>query len=440
MEKLIKYLWGLFLFIFPLSMRYIVYEDASYRFGNFNPWTTGFVYLPEVLLGVIFVMWFFYKLRIKNYELKIKSNWMWVLLFLFAINAYIVTLINGDSILGAIFILRLFEGLIIFWFVTEKILEPKRMITILLCGALFQIVWGYAQWISNSSLGLTFFGESVLGPDILGVAKNDLANGIKQIRAYGSFLHPNIFAGYLLVIFFLSLNYLKYASKFFWTAVFVFGIYLTNSRAAMIVGFTCIIIYFLFYQFKALPIRKTVALIILLILGLGNLWFFKSSYAVNTRDAAWKERLSQNTISYNMWKANPWGVGIGNFTLDMENFTDCGSNRGSDSGSNCLDRKLLPWEFQPVHNTYFLILNETGIQGLLILLSFLLALFDLYWRDGKAVPIFALLLLAPFDHLLWDSWVGLVLVAFVAGFFAIENHKEGIIERIEHAVYPSGDH
>jgi len=417
-------------------MRYIVYEDASYRFGNFNPWVTGFVYLPEILLGVIFVIWFFTRLKIKDYRLKFGSNWLWILLFLFAINAFVVTLLNGDSFLGALFILRLFEGLIIFWLITEKILEARHVVTILLFGALLQILWGYAQWTTNHSLGLSFFGESVLGPDILGVAKNDLANGIKQIRAYGSFLHPNIFAGYLLVIFFLSLNYLKYASKFFWTAVFVFGIYLTNSRAAMIVGLVCVGMYFLFSYWKTLSYKKSVALITLLILLIGNYWFFKNSYAVNTRDAAWKERLSQNTISYNMWKANPLGVGVNNFTLEMEKFTDCGDNGRGNGGDNCLDRKLLPWEFQAVHNTYFLILNETGIQGLLMLLLFLLALFDLYWRDGKAVPIFALLLLAPFDHFLWDSWSGLVLIALVAGFFTIENHKETLTEHVEHAIHP----
>jgi len=95
----------------------------------------------------------------------------------------------------------------------------------------------------------------------------------------------------------------------------------------------------------------------------------------------------------------------------------------------------LPWEFQPVHNTYFLILNEVGIQGLILLLMFLLALFDLYWKDGKAIPVFVLLFLAPFDHFLWDSWVGIMLIALVAGFFVMDNHREGLAERIEHAVH-----
>jgi O-antigen ligase len=314
-------------------------------------------------------------------------------------------------------------------------LEARHVITILLFGALFQIFWGYAQMSINHSLGLTFFGESVLGPDVLGVAKNDLANGLKQIRAYGSFLHPNIFAAYLLIVYFISLRYLKYGSKLFWFAVFIWGIYLTGSRAAMLAGFISLALYFLFSFFKAIPFRRSIGLITILILVIGNLWFFEKSDAINTRDASLKERLSQNMISKNMWKASPWGVGVSNFTLEMEKYSDCGDNRRDNSGDNCQVRKYMPWEFQPVHNVYFLILNETGIQGLLIFLMFLLALFDLYWKDGKAIPVFVLLMLAPFDHLLWDSWVGLMLVAFVAGFFATENRRENLVEKIEHAVH-----
>jgi hypothetical protein len=443
MEKLIKYLWGAFLFVFPFSVRFLVYERASYRFGNFNPWVTGFVYLPEVLLIVIFLLWYFYKLRVKSEELRVKSPWLWVLLLLFTINIFVITLLKGDPLFGAVFVLRVFEALIIFWLIADKILNARRIVTILLFGALFQILLGYAQIAMNHSLGLKILGESVIGPNVAGVAKIDITDTIKQIRPYGTFLHPNILAAYLLIVFFVSLKYLKYGSKLFWGAIFIWGVYLTHSRAAMIVGAICLGISFLFTASKAIPFRRTVGLITMLVLVIGNFWFFQKSAVVDTRDASWKERLSQNVISKNMWAANPFGVGVSNYTLEMERYSDCGSasrgsNGGSGSGSDCVPRKYLPWEFQPVHNTYFLILNEAGIQGLLFLLAFLLAFFDLYWKDGKAVPIFALLLLAPFDHFLWDSWVGFMLVAFVAGFFALENHRESVVEKVEHAVHHEG--
>lgn len=443
MTKAIKYMWGLFLFTFPFSIRFLIYEDASYRFGNFNPWVTGFVYLPEILLGIVFVLWLIRRFTLNDLRFTFQLQWLWILFGLFALNAFVVTLLNGDALLGAMFILRLFEGFVVFLLITDKVLEVRQVITILLFGALLQIIWGYFQFKTNGSLGLQIFGESVVGPNVLGVAKIDLADGTKQVRAYGSFLHPNIFAAYLLTIFFLSLRYLKYGSKLFWFAVFLWGIFLTHSRAAMLIGLVGLGIYFVYGVFKAVTLRKSIALVIILLLAISNFWFFQKSYAVNTRDASLAERLTQNVISKNIWKENPWGVGVRNFTLEMEKVSDCGPNCGPNcgpsGGSNCEARKYLPWEFQPVHNTYFLILNEVGIQGLLLLLLFLLALFDLYWKSGKAVPILILLMLAPFDHFLWDSWVGMMLVALVAGFFTIENHKEGIVEKIEHVVHIASD-
>lgn len=448
MEKLIKYLWGLFLFTFPFSVRWIVYEPASYRFGQFNPWVTGFVYLPEILLGLIFVLWVIRKIVSRDYGLSLlcppwsaqaagtRYGWLWVLFILFAVNAYAVTLLNGDALLGAVFLLRLSEALAVFWLVSERVLEPRQVIKILLFGALFQIIWGFLQFRANHDLGLSFMGESRLSPDLVGVAKNDLPNGTKQIRSYGSFLHPNILGVYLLVIFFLSLKYLKYGSKLFWFPVFIIGVYFSGSQGAMLAGVAGTAVYFLFKFFRAQPFRRSVALMILLFLVFGNLWFFNKSAAVQTRDVSFRERLSQNVISHNMWKANPFGVGVRNFTLEMEQYTSCDSPcELSDEGlceTNCLDRKLLPWEFQPVHNTFFLILNETGIQGLLLLILFLLALFDLYWKEGTAVPILAVLLIASFDHFLWDGWISFILIALCAGFFVIENESHHSLFAAQH--------
>ncbi len=364
-------------------------------------------------MGVVFILWFIYKLKVESSPLKAES-WLWGLFFLFVINAFVVTLLFGDAFLGAMFVLRVFEGLVVFWLLTDEILSVKQVVTILLFGAVLQILWGYAQWRLNGSLGLPWLGESVFGPEALNVAKIDLADGAKQVRAYGSFLHPNILAAYLLTVLFLSLRYLKYGYKLFWIALFVWGIYLTRSQAAVWVGAAVLGLYVLFAFFKSPLFRKGIGLAVVVVLALGNFWFFKNSHAIQTRDLSIQERLEQNVISRNMWAEHPFGVGVSNFTLEMEQFNA---------------DKLLPWEFQPVHNTYFLILNEVGVQGLLLLLLFVLALFDRYWVGGKAIGVFALLLLAPFDHFLWDSWVGLMLVAIVAGFFALENHPHKLFTK-----------
>jgi hypothetical protein len=398
-------------------MRHLVYEMDSYRFGNFNPWVSGFVYAPEILLLFIFALWFYQKIRDKE-VLHFTHRIAWVLFGLFVANAFAVTFLFGDPFLGALFALRMFEGLAVYWFLSDKVLLPQRAVTFLLLGALFQIVWGYAQWKLNHSLGLYWLGESHLGPEVLGVAKIDLADGIKQIRAYGSFLHPNILAGFLLVVFFIALNYLRNRQILLWLPLFIWGIYLTHSRSALLVGVIGLALFLLFRFSKTLSFKKSVALAIGLTLIVGNAWLFLNHSIVRTLDPSWTERLSQIGISETVFMHRPLGVGVSNFTLEMEKYNSNGGPNGVGT--------MLPWEFQPVHNTYYLILNELGAQGLLLLMGLVTFVLWKLWKNANAVPLLVLLMLAPFDHYLWDSFAGMMLVALVAGFFYLENSKNEI--------------
>jgi len=418
-KRTLQILFGIFLFTFPLSMRHLVYELNSYRFGNFNPWVSGFVYWPEILLFVAFGLWVYEKTKNKG-SAHFTPRLPWALFGLFVANAFVVTFLFGDPFLGAFFLLRVFEGMIVFWLLTDKVLLPQRAVTVLLLGAMLQIVWGYAQWRLNHSMGLSLLGESHLGPDVLGVAKIDLPDGLKQIRAYGSFLHPNILAGYLLVVFFIGVNYLRKRQILLWLPLFLWGIYLTHSRSALLAGAIGLVLYFLIQTSKTLSFRKSVALAIGLTLIVANVWFFLNHSIVRTLDPSWTERLSQIGISEAVFMNRPFGVGVSNFTLEMEKYSNGGQNCGQDGGLNC--GTLMPWEFQPVHNTYYLILNELGLQGLLILVALVAYVLWRLWKNANAIPLLVLLLLAPFDHYLWDSFAGMMLVALVAGFFYLENN------------------
>ena len=392
-----------------MGLRFILYEDASYRFGNFNPFVTGFLYLPEILLGVVFILWIVERFKVKDLRLKWKFSWPWTLLVLFLFNAGVVTLIKGDPVLFGFFFLRVFEAVIIYLLIIDQLLPAKTIIRILLYAALFQLVWGWLQWKLNHSLGLTILGESVIGPDVMGVAKIDLPDGIKQIRPYGSFLHPNILATYLMVIMFVSLSFLKKYHLLFWLVILTGGVYFTHSRAAALITLIGFGLVILFSFIKDLKTKKTISLLVLLILLLGNAWFFQKSQSVGVRDISWQERLEQNVISHDMFWDNLLGIGVSNYTLEMENY-------GAD--------KFLPWEFQPVHNTYFLILNETGVQGFVLLLITIVLILYIYWKEGSIIPLFTLILIAPFDHFLWDSFVGLILVALALGFFKLQQKTD----------------
>lgn len=408
LEKLGKTLWGIFLFTFPFSFSFVVYEEFSYRFGNFNPWVTGFFYLPEFLLGAVFILWLINKIRTKEYGLRTKRNWLWFLLILFIINASVITIISGDLILLLFFLLRIFEAIVIYLLIVEELLPIKTVVSILLGSALFQLILGWLQWKLNHSVGLTLIGEQNISPEIYNVAKIE-GEGVKQIRPYGTFLHPNILAGYLMTIMLVSMPYLKKYGLLFWLIILTGGIYFTQSTAAGLVTLIALGLIILFSFVREIKTKRGISLIILVVLLLVNAWFFQNSKMVKAGDSSWQERLTQNTISREMYRNNILGVGVGDFTWEMENHSL---------------KKLSPWEFQPVHNTYYLILNEVGVQGLLLVLIAIVIIVYFYWKQGSIIPLFALILIAPFDHFLWDSFVGLILVAIVMGFFRLAQSSD----------------
>ncbi len=404
MHKFIQTLFGLFLFTFPFSIRFLAYEDAAYRFGKFNPWVAEFVYVPELLLLVAFLLWLYDKKKNKV-KVDIGHNYLWIILGLFALNAVLVTGLFGDITLAGFFVLRLFELVAFYMLITNKVLEEKLMVKLLLVGALFQVFLAFIQVEINGSIGLGLLGESAIGPEVPGVAKIDLETG-KQVRGYGLLPHPNILAGYLLTVFFIALSYLKYSNKLFWLAVVILGLFLAGSDAAYVVGGLTLLLAIVFKAIKSVQVKKSFSLFLLVLLALVNTWLFASSHLLSSEDASLQERLDQNVIAQEIVVDHPFGVGIRNYTLEIENYAD---------------KKLAPWEFQPVHNSYFLMLAELGIQGFILFLAAITLLIYTYWHRGTDIPILMLLFLAPFDHFLVDSFVGMMLIALVLGFFRLKN-------------------
>jgi hypothetical protein len=407
MNRLIQTLWKIFLLTFPFSVHFVLYERASYRFGNFSPWVTGFLFLPELLLILTFLLWFIQEIRTKELGKLKAPGWGFTLFLLFMVNAGLVTFFQGDIILYLFFLIRVLEAGAVYILIRQKIIPHNKLIAWLLYGAVIQIVIAYTQTRLNQSIGLHFIGEPVIGPEVPNVAKTDIPTGIKEIRPYGTFLHPNILGVYLTTIFFLSLAYLKKTALPFWIILMSVGIYLTGSQAAQLTLLIVAGILLILSFMKLASQKRILSLGLLGVFLFGNLWVYLNSASLAWSYTSIQERLMQNVISLNMFLHKFWGVGVANFTLVMEEFSQI---------------KLLPWEFQPVHNTYFLILNETGIQGLILLILITGYLLHGYWKTdlsyflrdkARILPLFALIVVASFDHLLWTSWIGPILVGIV---------------------------
>jgi hypothetical protein len=68
---------------------------------------------------------------------------------------------------------------------------------IIFISTTFQVFLGLIQLFLQRSIGLRWLGEQVLSVDIPGVS-SIIINGVELLRAYGTFLHPNIYTGYLI--------------------------------------------------------------------------------------------------------------------------------------------------------------------------------------------------------------------------------------------------
>ncbi|QQR83620.1 O-antigen ligase family protein [Candidatus Peregrinibacteria bacterium] len=312
-------------------------------------------------------------------------------------NVFLITFLEGKAIHGAFFVLRAAELWMLITLIEQKVLQQKQVVRFILIGMLIQLVWATAQWVHNGSLGLLRLGESILGPDIPGVAKIDLADGTKHIRAYGSFLHPNSLAAYLVILLSLTWSHLKKESRWFWMALVAWGLWITGSLAAWVAAATGILVLMGQRIERLKPHRKKCFVIAIIAVISVNIGWLIANPSLQSSDASIVERQAQISMSRSMALAHPLGIGLNEFTLRMAEFSQ---------------KTLEPWQHVPVHNVYYLVLNEWGIQGL-ILLGILIALVTQRLKPEHAAPWLLVLLLASMDHLLLTSWTGMMVLAVV---------------------------
>lgn len=85
-----------------------------------------------------------------------------------------------------------------------------------------------------------------------------------------------------------------------------------------------------------------------------------SRLMVTPDDSASIERTTYLKVAKNIIMHEPFGVGLGHFTLVMQNYEKT---------------KLSPWSMQPVHNVFLLIAVEAGLLSMIIFISLLGYLF-----------------------------------------------------------------
>jgi len=419
MLKLEKFVFYFLIFCLPFQVRKIIYQFR----GDFNEWTSIYIYLTDILLVFVFLLWLWRKKKQRFFILRqaqdvIKKPGFWLGVFLMI---SFISLVQARNIgLGFYSWIKLLEMIGLFLYLKynfKELFNFKKLSYVFIASGLWQSFIAISQYIQQKSLGLRFLTESPLSPEIAGVAKI-IVDGTKMIRAYGTFPHPNVLAVFIFICLFFTFCLFLNKKNSFKSYIFLsvtffflfFTLFLTYARLVIFIFLLSSIIYFiiLFKKNK----KQILSLFLLIIICLSIITYFawpeiSSRFYISAGEQSIGLRLFYSQTSFLIIQEYPLlGIGIGNFVWEIRQMLDL----------------LSSWLHQPVHNIYLLIASETGLIGLFIFLMFLYQLLRKFNKKLKNKKHYLLLLivcaflfLGLFDHYFWTLQQGQLIFWIVLG-------------------------
>lgn len=409
LQKIEKLLFYFFLSLISFQIRFFL--------GNNNgEWNSFFIYLGDIIFFAVLLLWVINnKIPSHKSAIKDKRN---ILLFLFLLIALISVFASSATKISAFRFLKLLEFALLFVYVFHK--KETKMLQVLFYSGVLQAILAIMQFIKQSSIGIKFLEAGIFSPDSPGVA-NFILNGERTLRSYGSFSHPNVLAGFLLLAIFCFYSLflrkkIKMAPMGCYLLI-VFGMFLTFSRTAIAVFGAMSLIYLLFKFFKLKKIeyteqrltdgKKLIKLFLLfaisciLAIAILSPYLKARFFTISIEEQAVDLRIFYNKMAVEMIKENPvLGIGIGSFVNYSQKYPAYIRAASKVAGT---------WIYQPVHNLYLLITTEMGVLGGIIFLGFLITVLIKGIKNNRGEFLFlfiSFLILASLDHYFWTLQSG----------------------------------
>jgi O-antigen ligase len=301
----------------------------------------------------------------------------------------------------------------------KRVGQVRQIFFLLGIGVIVESGIAIFQFVKQGALGGPFYflGERWFTGITPGIANASL-NGELVLRSYGTFPHPNVLAGFLLIVMTFLLFSIpwrkKPAEKFVWVLALFFGssaLLLTMSRLAVILWVALLTIVFL--KQKGYRVVRSI-LAAGVILSLVLLTTFGARFLQTTlAEEAVTLRIDLIRSSMALFFREPFmGIGLGNFLPLLATLP------------------LSPasvFNLQPVHNIFILILVETGIIGFGLCVWFLVRLYRRLFLLVKTssevrfayriflVLLTLLLILGSVDHYFLTLQQGQLLLALIIG-------------------------
>lgn len=301
--------------------------------------------------------------------------------------------------------------------IKERVVSARGTLAALTGAAAVEALIGIAQFKAQGGMGLGFLGEPNLAAG--GISKIAAGAGL-ALRAYGTFLHPNILAVFLAVGTVIVLTALTYTERpwnryglLILLYIIMLGLLTTFSRSGWI-GAIMGMAAALGLAATSLPWRRVAFAGVVAVAAIAAaVWpvreFVLPRATVAREEPAVTARLAYAEMAWEIIKEHPLGIGIGNQTYVAYNeglYEQTGMSR--------------PAQWQPVHNIYLLAAAETGVVGgatFTLLIVYAMASFGrrFYkrrregwrWEEPAVLGVAAVLIVVGmFDHFLMTIAAG----------------------------------
>ena len=382
------------LFIFTLSLtfaeRHIFFGQSLQFNGNYFDLLYISVYISDLLMiGLIFTS--IYRARQNKINLLTTVSHeakAWCLLALIVFGSI---LFSAPSLSYQVYwLLKLIEiGAVGLYFCYAS--RDKEMLatwwTAIAAGSVIQAVIAISQFIKQSSIGLTAFGEPVISSTLNGIAKVEYL-GTKIIRPYGTFEHPNQLAAFGVVAcvtcyFLFTRGTTLFANRLIsrishYLALLgliasIFTIIISLSRGGILALGIIILLYIIDYLLSPRETmivsqrnhRDTANFVVLAaLLGAVIAMFPFLAERNMTASQGVSSRISYNQVGVELIEKHPiFGVGLGNLLPKL-------ALEGEWSEF---------WQVQPPHNYLIHFTAELGLISIVLFLAiFLVYLYKLF--------------------------------------------------------------
>jgi hypothetical protein len=427
LERIIFYLLILFL---PTQLGKHFWTDFSYVSGIRIDYLAPTVYVTDILLVTLFILSLVRwgkNLKNKPYnvqrQVKSKNSIILILAFLFLCAT---VFISSRSLLSLYGLIKVTEFTFLIFYLAKAIrttMQLQKIAILFAVSSLFESLLAIVQYIHQGSLNgiFYFFGERAFTGATPGIANADIG-GVLVLRPYGTFSHPNVLAGYLLISLVLIWSFV-FISKRQWTRILgiislivgSIALLLTFGRVAILLWgilVVCLLGKVLFTRIDSVKVRTLIIAVI--IIGLAMIALLPITHDVILRfsqtslsDESVTEREELLSTALTMIRQHPFfGVGLYNFIPAMAPL-----------------QKPMPLGLylQPVHNIFVLVAAQTGIVGTGFFIWLLAATVARIKKQAVRIKgtFFVLLLIilvtGMFDHYWLTLQQGQLLFALVLG-------------------------